>query len=239
MTNHITEISQRKAAMIAGLGLLIMTILAIFANFFVFQKLIVPGDSVTTANNILASQGLFRIGICSFLIVAILDVVVAWALYVLLEPVNKSLALLTALFRVVYATIFATALNNLFGVLYLLTNADYSRVFETGQLHAQVMLSLNAFNDGWNIGLAIFGLHLVALGYLVFKSGYMPRFLGILLIVAGLGYLVDSFGKILLSNYNITIAMFTFIGELLFMFWLLIKGAKIFEMKPESGNKKL
>lgn len=239
MTNHITEISQRKAAMIAGLGLLVMTILAIFANFLVFQKLIVPGDAATTANNIIASQGLFRIGICSFLIVAILDVVVAWALYVLLEPVNKSLALLTAWFRVVYAAIFATALNNLFGVLYLLTNADYLRVFETGQLHAQVMLSLNAFNDGWNIGLAIFGLHLVVLGYLVFRSGYMPGFLGILLIVAGLGYLIDSLGKILIPDYNITIAMFTFIGELLFMFWLLWKGAKIFEMKPESGNKKL
>ncbi len=239
MTHHITDIPQRKAVIIAGFGLLVMTILAIFANFFVFQKLIVPGDAATTTNNIIASQGLFRIGICSFLIVAILDVVVAWALYILFEPVNRSLSLLAAWFRVAYAAIFAAALNNLVGVLYLLTNTNYLKVIKTEELHAQVMFSLNAFNDGWNIGLAIFGLHLVVLGYLVFKSGYMPKFLGILLIVAGLGYIIDSFGKILLSNYNITIAMFTFIGELLFMFWLLIKGAKISEMKPESGNKKL
>ncbi len=239
MTNHIPEISQRKAAIIAGLGLLVMTMLAIFANFFVFQKLIVPGDTALTTNNIIASQGLFRIGIFSFLAVAILDVIVAWGLYILLEPVNKYIALLTAWFRVVYAAIFAAALNNLVSVLSLVTNTDYLKVFEAEQLHVTVMFSLNAFDNGWNIGLAIFGLHLVVLGYLVFKSAYMPRFLGILLIIAGLGYLIDSFGKILIPDYNMTIAMFTFIGELLLMFWLLIKGAKISEMKPESGNKKL
>lgn len=227
MINHTAEISQRKAAMIAGSGLLIMTILAIFANFFVFQKLIVPGDAAATVNNIIASQGLFRIGICSFLIVAILDVVVAWALYILLEPINKSLALLAAWLRVVYATIFAIVLNNLFNILDLLTGANYLKVFEAGQLHAQVMLSLSAFNNGWNIGLTIFGLHLGVIGYLVFKSGYMPKFLGILLVVAGLGYLADSLGKILIPDYHLTIAMFTFIGELLFMFWLLWKGSRI------------
>jgi hypothetical protein len=134
----------------------------------------------------------------------------------------------------VYACIFGIALHNLFSVLLLLGNADYLKVFEIDQLHAQVMLSLNAFSDGWDIGIVFFGLHLALLGYLVFKSVYIPKILGILLIIASLGYLVDAFGKFLLPNYGATIAMFTFIGELLFMFWLLFKGSKIPEMK--SGN---
>jgi len=231
MTTSIADISLRKAAIVAGFGLLIMTIFAIFAEFFVRQSLIVPGDAATTANNIMANELLFRSGICSFIIVIILDVVVAWALYVLLKPVNKSLSLLTAWFRLVYATIFGIALANLFSVLLLLNGADYLTVFETDQLHAQVMSFLNAFSYGWDIGFVFFGLHLFVLGYLVFKSGYIPRILGVLLIIAGLGYLIDSFGKFLLPNYDATIAQFTFIGELLLMLWLLFKGVKIPEMK--------
>lgn len=238
MTDHLIKgISQRKAAIIAGLGLLIMTILAIFANFFVFQKLIVPTNPAMTHNNIIASQGIFRIGILSFLTVAILDVIVAWALYILFEPVNRYLALLAAWFRVVYAAIFAIALNNLVGVLSLITT-DHSKIFDAGELHAQMMFSLSSFNNGWNIGLAIFGLHLGLIGYLAFQSGYIPKFLGILLIIAGLGYIADSFGKILIPDYNMTIAMFTFIGELLFMIWLLWKGGKVQQQdNPTPANK--
>jgi len=231
MTKRIADISLRKAAIVAGLGLLIMTIFALFADFFVFSSLIVPGDAATTANNIIANELLFRLGIVSLLIVAILDVVVAWALYVLLKPVHKSLSLLAAWFRVVYATIFGIALNNLFNVLLLLSGADYLTVFETAQLHAQVMLFLNAFSYGWAIGLIVFGFHLFILGYLVFKSDYIPRILGVLLIVAGLGYPVDYFGKLLFPNFDAAISLVVGWGELLFMFWLLLKGGKIPEMK--------
>ena len=227
MTNRIAELSLRKAAIVTGLALLIMTIFAIFANFFVIQGLIVPGDAAATANNIMANEMLFRFGIVSFAIVLICDVLVAWALYILLKPVNKSLSLLTAWFRLLYTAIFAISLLNLFNALQLLSGADYLTAFETNQLHAQVMLFLNAFSFGWTIGLLFFGIHLFILGYLVFKSGYIPRILDVLLIIAGLGYLVDSFAIFLLPNYEATIAMVTFIGELLFMFWLLLKGSKI------------
>ena len=226
MTNRIADISQRKAAIVAGSGLLIMTIFAVFANFFVLESFIVQGDAAETVNNIIVNEGLFRTGICSLIIVAILDVVVAWALYVLLKPVNKSLSLLTAWFRLVYAAILGISLHNLLSVLLLLGDADYLKVFETDQLHTQAMLSLGAFSDGWDIGIVFFGLHLVLLGYLIFKSGCIPRILGVLLVVAGLGYLIDSFVVFLLPNQEVTIAMFTFIGELLFMFWLLLQGGK-------------
>jgi hypothetical protein len=168
--------------------------------------------------------------------VAILDVVVAWALYIFLKPVNKSLSLLAAWFRVVYAAIFAIALNNLLTALQLINSADYLKAFEPNQLHAQVMSSLNAFTSGWDLGLAFFGLHLLVVGYLAFKSGYIPKFLGILLIIAGLGYLIDSLGKLLLPNYNVSIAMFTFIGEALLLFWLLWKGIKGFDKELERKN---
>lgn len=227
-TSKFADISMRKSAIVAGLGLLLMAILAPIANFGVFGALIVPGDATSTANNIMASAGLFRIGIFVFLIVAILDVVVAWALYILLKPVSKSLSLLAAWFRVVYAAILAVALSNLLIVLQLLNGDGYLRAFETNQLYAQVMLFLNTFTDGWDLGLVIFGLHLLVLGYLVFKSGYIPKILGILVIVAGLGYLIDNLGKLLSPNYNLTIAMFTFIGEVLLIFWLLWKGIKGF-----------
>ncbi len=221
-----TEILLGKAAMVAGFGLLIMTIFAVFAIYFVFDNLIVPGDATTTAKYILANEMQFRIGIGSYLIVIICDVVVAWALYIFLKPVNKNLSLLTAWFRLIYAIFFGIALVNYISVLQLLSDAHYLKVFETEQLHVQVMLFLNAFSDGWAIGLIFFGLHLTLLGYLVFKSGYIPKILGVLLVAAGLGYLIDNFVKFLLPNYDLNIATFVGWGELLFMLWLLLKGGK-------------
>jgi hypothetical protein len=228
-TARSTDVSLRTAALVAGLGLLVMAILAAFANFYVLPNLVVPGDAKGTADNIMASGGLFRIGICSFLVAAVLDVVVAWALYVLLKPVNRSLSLLAAWFRVVYAAIFAMAISNLISALLLLNGSAYLNAIETDQLQAQAMFFLSAFDYGWEIGYAFFGLHLVILSYLVFRSGYMPRWLGLLLTLAGLGYLVDTFGKLLLPNYTLTIAQFTFVGELLLLIWLLWKGIRGFD----------
>jgi hypothetical protein len=233
-TSRGGAMSLRSAALVAGLGLLVMAVLAAFSNFYVLQNLVVPGDAAKTAANIIASAGRFRIAICCFLIVAVLDVVVAWALYLLLKPANRDLSLLAAWFRVVYAAILALALTNLLTVLQLLTGADYLKVLGANQLYAQVMLSLGAFRSGWDIGLVFFGLHLLVLGYLVFTSGYSPKWLGIFVIVAGLGYLVDSFGKILLPSYNLTIASFTFVGEVLLMIWLLWKGIKRFDKELEQ-----
>jgi hypothetical protein len=154
----------------AGLVYLLIAILAILANFFVLENLIVPEDAATTANNIMANELLFRGGIASFMVLVILDVTVAWALYILLKPVNKSLAMLAAWFRLVFATILGIALHNFLSVLQLLSGTDYLTVFETEQLQAQAMLFLNAFNYTWLIGLTVFGLHLFVLGYLIFRS---------------------------------------------------------------------
>jgi hypothetical protein len=238
MTNGIAEKSPLVYARLAGFGLLLMAILAIFSNFFVIESLIIPGDATTTANNIIANELLFRSGMASFIIVLILDVLVAWALYVLLKPVNKNLALLAAWFRLIYTAIFGVALYNLLSVLQILSGADYLTVFETDQLHAQVMLFINAFNNGWLIGLVFFGFHLFVVGYLIVKSGFMPRILGILLIMSSMGYLLDNFAKLLLSNYTdyetiflLIVAVPGVIGELSLAIWLLFNGNKIPEMR--------
>ena len=225
--------SFKHLSKIAGVGYLIIFITGIFANFFVLQQLTVPGDAAATANNISNSGFLFRTGILGFIIMVVFDVILAWALYLLLSPVNRQLSLLAAWLRLVNATIFGVALFQLFGILKISSGADYLQAADAGQLDTQVMLHLDAFNHTWLIGLVFFGIHLSILGYLIFKSGYMPRILGLLLIVASAGYLTDSFANFLMPNYNDYKEVFSMavilpgvIGELMLTLWLLSKGVK-------------
>jgi hypothetical protein len=231
------DTSLRQAALAAGIGLLLMTVLAPFANFGVLQKLIVPGDAATTAHNLAAAQGLFRIAIGSLFVVAILDVVVAWGLYIVFQPVSRSLSLLAALFRLVYATMLAIALNNLVSALQLVGGADFLNAFGPAQVQAQMMVSLNAFQSGWDLALIMFGVHLFVLGTLVFWSGRRLWVLGILVVVAGLGYVVDGCGKLLVPDNNLSVGGYTFVGESLLMFWLLWKGIRGVEVGHETGTE--
>ena len=224
--NRVPGTSQRTAALVVGVSLLLMMVFAIFGTSFALDTLVVPGDAATTAENILNNEQLFRMGIFSIMIVIILDVIVAWGLYVFLRPVNWSLSLLGGWFRLVYSAIFFVALISLVNALGLLTDVNNAALFEAGQLPSQVMLSLNSYYAGWDAGLAIFGLHLVIAGYLIFKSGNMPRILGLLVIIAGLGYTLDTFIALLLPQVNVTLSLFTFIGEVLLAIWLLVKGLR-------------
>jgi hypothetical protein len=235
LTNHSTttkrptaDISQRKVALTAAISLLVLALLAPFALFGVLQTLVVPTDAAATVENIIASEGLFRAGIAAFLIVIMLDVVVAWALYVLLRPVNRTLALLTAWLRLAFAAVFASALVNLLDVAQLLGGAD-GAALQPAQLQAQVMSSIASFDNGWIvIAHAIFGLHLLGLGYLLFRSADFPRFLGVLVVIAGGGYLVDSFTRILVPDFVFTFSVFTFVGEALLIVWLFYRAIKGF-----------
>ena len=172
-SNGISDISLSNAAIIAGIGLLLMAIVAPIANFSILGGLIVPDEASETVSNISGSTGLFRLGIFIFLIVAVLDIIVAWALYVFLKPVNRSLSLLTAWFRLVYAALLVFVLIFLINVLHLVSGAGYLKALETNQLQTLVMLSVNNFILGWEFGLIIFGFHLSLLGYLMLKAGYM------------------------------------------------------------------
>lgn len=233
MTSHITETSPRKAALIAGVGYLIIFVLGIFANFFVRTGLVAPDDAAATFANIADSEFLFRTGLVAFLIVFIADVVVAWALYVLFKAVSKELSLLTAWFRLVYTVFLGVAAIFFFLALGLVSGAGYLAAFDSGQLDAQVMLALDAFNYTWLIGLAAFGIHLMLIGYLMLSSRIAPRALGIVLSIAGAAYVIDTLAYSLLSNYAewetaflMMVALPSVIGELAFAIWLLMRGGK-------------
>lgn len=220
-------ISLRQAALIAGLGLLIITFTAPFAEFYVFPTLVIPGDIDRTAQNIMTNQVLYLAGLFAYLITYICDVVVAWALYVLLIPVNRSLALLSAWFRLVYTVIALVALLKLVLAYRILITPDYATIFGTDQLNAQVHLLLNSYRYEWGIGLILFGIHLGLLGFLVYGSNYIPRILGILLAIAGLGYLITVLGRYIFPDANLGFLFITFLFEPVFMIWLLFKGWKI------------
>lgn len=233
-----TDLSIRKVALIAGVAVFINAVVAGIANFVVLQNLFVSGDATTTANNILASLSQFQLGIVAFVFVCILDTIIAWGLYIVLRPVNKSLSLFTAWLGIMAPTVLLASLTNLVNTSQLLNGASYLNAFSADQVNAQVMANINSFNNGFSISLLIFGVHLVVVGYLffisniVFKSRYVTRVVGILLIVAGLGYTIDTLGKFLIANYTVTIASFTFIGELLLGFWLVWKGINGFDDVP-------
>ncbi len=153
MTNRIVDLSPHQAARVAGFSILVIAILSLFANFFVLESLIVSDDAARTADKIMNSEGLFRVGISSLVVVVVLDVVAALGLYVFLKPINNSLSSLGAWFRVTFAAIFGISLLCLVLALELLGDSDYSTAIEPDQLRAQVMLFIDAFNYGWLIGL--------------------------------------------------------------------------------------
>jgi hypothetical protein len=230
------NISHRGTALIAGYALLLMTILAIFSEFIVRQGLIVPDAAAATIQNIKESEILFRGGICGYLVIIVLDILAAWALYLFLKPVNTSVSLLTAWFRLVYSVIFGISLYHLVSVLNLINPAPYLTVFGTDQLSDQVMNSLISFDDSWSIGYIFFGFHLGLLGYLSLRSDYVPGILGILLLLAGAGYLFDYLGKFLVPDFGVAIGMVTGWGELVFMLWLLVKGGKTTQVRSGRGD---
>ncbi len=170
------------------------------------------------------SEGLFRLGIVSLLLVLALDVIVAGALYHVFSPVNRALSMLAACFKLVYAGVFLVAMGHLFGVARLLDDTSPLSAHERG---TQLLLGVNAFSDVWAVGLFLFGLHLLVIGYLAHRSGHVPRLLGFLLAVAGLGYGVDTVGAVLSRGPWTEISSFTFIGEFLLALWLVTRGRHI------------
>ncbi len=241
MTARFADMSLRSAAKIAGGGYLMIILAGIFAEFVVRSGLIIKGDAAATVGNITASEGLFRLSIAGDLIMLTFDVVLALALYVLLRPVHKSLALLAVFFRLVHTAVYGLNLLNLFFVLDLVSGADYLASFEPEQLNAQIMVLLNGHAFGYLIGLIFFGFHCALIGYLVFRSGYIPRFLGALLIIAAAGYLIDGFAQILVPAYSanetlsiIVVAVPAVVGELSLSLWLLFRGRTLPEIRAES-----
>jgi hypothetical protein len=226
MIAHESLHSLKRTARITGALTLIMAVLALFGMLYVPSALVVPGDAAATANNVTASEGLFRLSIVGDALVFLIEIALVVMLYVLLRPVNKTLSLIAAFARLAMTVVQAVNLLNRLVPLLLLSGADYLAVFQPDQLHALALLFFNAHEAVTLVWGLFFALHLFFLGYLVFKSGYIPRILGILLIVASLCYVIQDFGSILAPQYKEILSMIGFLSivELAFPVWLVIKG---------------
>lgn len=227
------EMEPRQAAVVAGVSYLALFVVAIFANFFVLEGLVEPGDATATVANIRESEGLFRAGLISFLAIVILDIVIAWALHIIFKPINSDLSRLAAWFRVIYSTMLGVATLFFFLALEVINGANYLTAFTPDQLDTQALTYLEAFNFTWLIGLLVFGMHLLLLGYLLLTSGTIHRALGYIVMLAGTGYVVDTGAHALLGNYDdyetlfgLMVAIPSVVGELSVGLWLLFRAGK-------------
>ncbi len=231
--------SINKTARIAGFLYLIYIIISIFADVLGRSNLIVLGDAATTAGNIMASAWQFRVGIVSDLVAAVFFVLTAWALFVLLKPVNKDIALLFLLLNLTGVAVWCGSDLFLIASQLLLSGADYLKVFQVNQQQALAMLSLYIYKYGF-LGIAqiFFGAWLFPLGYLVFKSGFIPKILGVILMVHCVVWLTSTLQFFLFPAFiaetfvGITYISYPlgFISEFALTLWLLIRG--VMDQKP-------
>lgn len=223
--------SQRKAARVAGLAGLLTLPFVIFANFAVHDRLIVAGSVSETARNILAHETLFRISIACDLIYSAGLVVLVSALYVILRPVNRNLALLAAFWRLIYALMWVRMTLNLFDALRLLSGADYLRVFETDRLQALARLYLSARSDQYYVGLLFWALAATVCSYLLYRSNYIPRALAAFGVIASGWCVACTFAFIIFPGFARIVNLWLFdsplvIFEIAMSVWLLFKGLR-------------
>ena len=216
----------QRAGLISGIGILIMVLTVPIAEFVIFPDLIDYSNAENTYNNLKENRGLFTVGVFLHLITLICDVIVAWSLYIFLRPTNKDFSLLTALFRFAFALVTLASLLNLLSVLNLTADSAYLAAFDPS-LPEKVLLSIKNFNLQWNFAFAFFSIYLIMLGILSYKASYVPKIIGILLLVAGLGYLINTVRTFFFPAVQMDYLMITYFGELVFMLWLLIKGWRV------------
>jgi hypothetical protein len=228
MTTSTGNITLRKAALLAGIGYILMIGSPIAESMF-YYKLVDLHNANETVKKIATNIILVRYGIMLYVINFIGDILAAWALYILLKPVNKNLSLLAAWLRIIYSVMSLVAVMNLLTVLQLTSHYNYLQAFTNEQLQAQIMIALRSFRDDWLFSFIFFGIYLILLGYLAVISKYVSKIVGVCLMIAGAGWLADSLQPFLFPDANGSIGMFTGFGELIFMFWLFIKGVRLKE----------
>jgi hypothetical protein len=225
----VTITSTKKAARVAGLLYLVTCIPAPFSLLYVPGKLVVPGNAEATARNILASEWMLRLGIAGQLVSAIAFLFAVRALHRLLQGVDKRLAsLMVTLFVISIPISCVNALNDI-AALILVRGADYLSVFSEPQRHALAMVFLRVHSQGLLVAQIFWGLWLLPFGVLVYRSGFLPRFLGVLLIINGCAYPIQSFTSFLLPQYAGLVYRVTLpalLGEAVALLWLLIRGAR-------------
>ena len=231
MTDHTVNSSPKLCARIGGALYLIIIVIGLFGEAFVRDRLIVSGDAAATAANIMSHESLWRFHIAAELFLLICAVALLLILYALLRPVSRDLALLAVFINLVSIGIEAATTMYLLQALFPLGNAGYLKAFTREQLYAMASLSLKSHSYGFSVSLIFFGCFCLIVGYLIFRSGYLPKPIGVLMQIAGLSYLTNSFALILspavANRLFPAILLPAFVGEASLCLWLLVKGVNV------------
>jgi hypothetical protein len=215
----------RHAALIAGLAYLLNPVP--YAEFSIMPKLIAMGHPDQTVANIAVHSGMFVTAIFCYLINFIEDIVTAWALYFLLAPVNRAVSMLASIFQLVYAAIALGGWFHLVEAYRIVTTPEYATSFGTEAVRAQVDVLLHSFRYDYSAGILLFAIHLMLIGALIFRSTYVPKWLGILLVLDGAGWWINNLSPYLYPSANLDFLFPIFLVELIFMLWLLIWGSRL------------
>jgi hypothetical protein len=233
MMERMAEASTHPRARITGVVYLLYFLTAVFGEFFM-RGLVVSGDAVATANNVLAHQPLFRLGLATGLIATACYVAVTALFYDLFKHVNRSLSLLAAFFSLVGCAILAFASLFRIGPLVVLGGGQYLSAFKVEQLRALAFLFLELYGQAVNICFVFFGVYCLLIGYLIFKSAFLPRILGVLMAFAGLGWL--TFLSAPLANYlSPYIQVLGVFAEGSLMLWLLVMGVNVAKWEEKAS----
>jgi len=242
MTNRSLETWPQTYARIGGVLYLVIIVAGGFSELFVRDKLIVSRDAATTASNIMAHESLWRVAFVATLVMLVCAVILTMIFYVLLSPVNRNIALLMAFFNLVSVAI--ESVNDLyhFAAVLILGGSGYLKAFEPNQLQAFALLSTRFFAYGYGISLLFFGFESIIRGYLIFRSSFFPRFLGVLVTISGLSYVTNSFALYLSPALSRLMTPFLLasagIPEMVLCVWLIAKGLNLqrWQKKEESAG---
>jgi Domain of unknown function (DUF4386) len=243
MTDRTVESSPQLYARIGGALYLLIIVIGLFGEMFVRDKLIVSGDATATAKNIMASEALWRFHVAAELFLLICAIVLLMILFVLLRPVSRELTLLALFFNLVSIGLEAATAMYLVVALFPLGNAAYLKAFAPEQLYAMASLSLKSHGYGFGVSLLFFGCFCVVIGRVIHRSGFLPKTLGVLMQIAGLCYLTDSFALILSPTFANrlfpAILLPSFVGEASLCLWLLFKGVNVPRWKEAASASRV
>jgi hypothetical protein len=243
MTALPFNMSPRIYARIGGVLYLVIIALGLFGEAFIRDRLIVSGDATATAANIASMEPLLRFGIAAELFLLLCGVTLTWIFYVLLRPVSGDLALLATFFNLVSIGLEAVIQLNFVAALFPLGKVAYLKAFTPEQLSVMAHLSARLYSYGFGVSLIFFACYCLVVGWLIVRSGYLPRALGVLLLIAGLCYLTNSFTLLLAPDFENrifpAILVPSFIGELSLALWLSLKGVDVAKWKERVNPLRL
>lgn len=234
---HSIQQSPMVYTRIAGICYLLIIVAGFIGQIFIRGSLIVPSDALATVNNLVASPLLWRMGIVGDVFMHIFDIPMMVILYLLLKPINKSVALLGLAFNLIQTAVLVMNKMALILPLLILGNTEYAAAFTPSQINAQIMLLIDIHNYGFGLGLIFFGFACLSYGYLIYRSEYFPKFIGIFILIAGCSYLISSFTLILLPEFYANIypvLVLCLIAELTFALWLVFKGVDFERWKNKT-----